>query len=131
MDVSCIVEDCLEPLSPSSWFNNKMDVITAVLFLFIVLICIPCFIAITALVLRSCFCKGSSRGHLSHSVAPTAAIPHFMRYRPTPTEQAEGEEQHQQQGQNVNQAQDNDARVVHVHRIDLEHVSHSYDCDPV
>lgn len=125
----CTTEDCLESLPPSS-ASNEMDIITVVLFLFIVLLCVPCCIAITALVIRSCMCKSKARGHfhLTHSVAPTAATPNFRRYRTTPTDQPRGD---QQQGQHMNQAQENDAHVVFVHRIDLEQVDHSYDCDSV
>lgn len=122
--------DCMESSPPSSWASNEMDIIIAVLFLFIALLCVPCCIAIAALVIRSCICQSNTRGHfhLSHSVAPTAATPNFRRYRTTPTDQPRGD---QEQGQHMNQAQENDAHVVYVHQIDLEHVDHSYDCDSV
>ena len=59
-------------------------------------------------------------------MAPIAATPNFRRYRPTPTNQPGGDHE---QGQHMDQAQDDEAHVVRVHRIDQEHVDHSYDCD--
>lgn len=114
-----------------------MDVITAVLSLFIALICVLCCIALTALLIWSCSSRIKSRGHLhlSHSVFPTNANPIFLRYRPTTpnqpeAEQEQQEQQQQQERQNGDHPQDN-AAPVFVHHINLEHVDHSYDCDTV
>ena len=116
-----------------------MDVITAVLSLFITLIFVLCCIALTALLIWSCSSQIKSRRrlHLSHSVSPTYAHPIFLRHRPTTPNQPGAEQQQQEQQQqqerhvqNGDHPQDN-AAPVFVHHINLEHVDHSYDCDTV